>query len=100
MFNLFKQNKHIIMTAELIEKEEIDVTKIIPAETNLPEESISRLASAQRLGNEFKAKATITFNTKDGAKKVYTTVWAVTEKYIQLKNNIHIPIKCVIDIEF
>lgn len=90
----------MIMNAELIEKETIDVTKIIPAETSLPEESIMRLASAQRLGNEFKAKATITFNTKDGARKVYTTVWAVTEKYIQLKNNIHIPIKCVIDIEF
>ncbi|RZL46825.1 MAG: hypothetical protein EOP00_13770 [Pedobacter sp.] len=88
------------MTAELIEKELIDVTKIIPADTNLAEESISRLASAQRLGNEFKAKATITFNTIEGAKRVYTTVWSVTEKYIQLKNNIHIPIKCIIDIEF
>ncbi|WP_316765573.1 hypothetical protein [Pedobacter frigiditerrae] len=88
------------MNAELIEKETIDVTQIIPAETNLSEEAITRLASAQRLGNEFKAKATITFNTKEGAKKVYTTVWAVTEKYIQLKNNIHIPIKCVIDIEY
>lgn len=88
------------MNAELIEKETIDVTKIIPAETSLSEEAITRLASAQRLGNEFKAKATITFNTREGAKKVYTTVWAVTEKYIQLKNNIHIPIKCVIDIEY
>jgi hypothetical protein len=88
------------MTAELIEKELIDVTKIIPSVTNLSEELINRLASSPRLGNEFKAKATITFNTKDGAKKVYTTVWAVTEKYIQLKNNIHIPIKCVIEIEF
>lgn len=88
------------MTAELIEKETIDVAKIIPAERSLSEEAITRLASAQRLGNEFKAKATITFNTKDGAKKVYTTVWAVTEKYIQLKNNIHISIKCLIDIEF
>jgi hypothetical protein len=88
------------MTAELIEKELIDVTKIIPSDTNLSEELISILALAPRLGNEFKAKTTITFNTTDGAKKVYTTVWAVTEKYIQLKNNIHIPIKCVIDIAF
>lgn len=88
------------MTGELIEKEEIDVTKIIPADTGLSEEIINRLASAPRLGNEFKAKATIEFNTVDGPKKVTTTVWSVTEKYIQLKNNIHIPIKGVIDVEF
>lgn len=88
------------MTIELIEKEAIDVTKIIKAETDLSGELIDRLASAPRLGNEFKSKATITFNTTDGPKKVVTTVWSVTEKYIQLKNNIHIPIKSLIDIEF
>jgi len=88
------------MTAELIEKEEIDVKKIIPTDLSLPEDSLRRLASVGRLGNEFKAKATITFNTVEGSKKVYTTVWSVTEKYIQLKNNIHIPIKSIVDIEF
>ena len=88
------------MTAELIEKEEIDVAKIVPSDATLPEESLRRLASAGRLGNEFKAKATITFNTTEGHKKVYTTVWSVTEKYVQLKNGIHIPIKCIVEIEF
>jgi hypothetical protein len=88
------------MTTELIEKEAIDVTKIIKAETDLSSELTDRLATAPRLGNEFKSKATITFNTTDGPKKVVTTVWSVTEKYIQLKNNIHIPIKSLIDIEF
>lgn len=88
------------MTAELIEKEEIDVAKIIAAGTTLPEESLRRLASADRLGNEFKSKATITFNTKEGYRRVNTTVWSVTEKYLQLKNNIHIPIKGIVDIDF
>lgn len=88
------------MTAELIEKEDIKVSKIIPATTKLPEESLRRLATATRLGNEFKAKATITFNTIDGPKKVHTTVWLVTEKYVQLKNNIHIPVKCLLEIDF
>lgn len=88
------------MTAELIEKEEIDVSKIIPADTQLSEELKNRLIATQRLGNEFKAKATITFNTTEGYKRVTTTVWSVTEKYIQLKNNIHIPIKCIVDIDF
>lgn len=88
------------MTAELIEKEEIDVAKIIPADAMLPEESLRKLASVDRLGNEFKSKATITFNTKEGHKRVYTTVWSVTEKYLQLKNNIHIPIRGIVDIDF
>ena len=88
------------MTIELIEKEAIDVTKIIKAETDLSSELMGRLATAPRLGNEFKAKAAIIFNTTEGPKKVITTVWSVTEKYIQLKNNIHIPIKSLIDIEF
>ena len=88
------------MNAQLIEKEAIDVAKIIPADSYLSEELISKLASAPRLGNEFKAKATITFNTVDGPMKVETTVWSVTEKYIQLKSNVHIPIKCIIDVSF
>jgi len=88
------------MTSELIEKETIDVTRIVPSPSSLSEELTNRLTAAQRLGNEFKAKATIEFNTTDGPKRVNTTVWSVTEKYIQLKNNIHIPIKSVIDIDF
>lgn len=88
------------MNAELIEKETIAVDKIIPATTILSEELINKLSTTSRLGNEFKGKATITFNTIDGIKKVNTTVWAVTENFIQLKNNIHIPIKSIIDIDF
>ncbi len=88
------------MTGELIEKEEIDVSKLIPAEKSLSEEQLARIDSAQRLGNEFKGKASISFNTTEGVKRVSTTVWSVTEHYLQLKNNIHIPIKSVVDIEF
>lgn len=88
------------MIGELIEKEEIDVQEFLAAETELSEEVLSKLSSVQRLGNEFKAKASIAFNTKHGIKKVTTTVWAVTEKYIQLKNNVHVPIKSVVDLDF
>ena len=88
------------MNVELIEKEAIEVDEIIPAETMLSEELLNKLSTTSRLGNEFKGKVTITFNTKEGAKKVSTTVWAVTEKFVQLKNNIHIPIKAIIDLDF
>jgi hypothetical protein len=88
------------MLGELIEKESIDVSEIIAADQNHIEELKDKLSSAQRLGNEFKSKADITFNTKFGPKTVNTTVWSVTEKYIQLKNGIHIPLTSLIDIDF
>jgi hypothetical protein len=88
------------MLGELIQKESIEVNKIIPAEQNHTEELRGKLNSAQRLGNEFKSKADITFNTRDGVRTVNTTVWSVTEKYVQLKNGIHIPLNSLIDIDF
>lgn len=88
------------MIGELIEKEAIDLSQIIPAEENHTEELRDKLNSAQRLGNEFKAKADISFNTREGAKTVSTTVWSVTEKYIQLKNGIHIPLNSLLDISY
>lgn len=88
------------MLGELITKESIDLTKIVPADQNHTEELRSKLNSAQRLGNEFKSKADITFNTKEGPKTVNTTVWSVTEKYLQLKSGVHIPLNSLIDIDF
>jgi hypothetical protein len=88
------------MLGELIEKEAIDISRIVPADENHTEELNGKLISAQRLGNEFKSKADITFNTKEGPKTVSTTVWSVTEKYVQLKNGIHIPLKSLIAIDF
>lgn len=88
------------MIGELIEKENIDVNDFLPADVALSEEMLAKLSYAQRLGNEFKSKAYIAFNTKHGVKKVSTTVWSVTEKYLQLKNNVHVPIKSIVDIDF
>ncbi|WP_293306968.1 hypothetical protein [Pedobacter sp. UBA5917] len=88
------------MPIEIVEKEHIGYLNIISAKEDHSEELKTKLNEAQRLGNEFKSKAVITFNTTIGAKRVDTTVWAVTEKYIQLKNNIHIPLKSLIDIDF
>ncbi len=88
------------MLGELITKESIEISKIIPAEQNNTEELRSKLNSAQRLGNEFKSKADITFNTKEGPKTVNTTVWSVTESYMQLKSGVHIPLSSLIDVDF
>ncbi|WP_316738969.1 hypothetical protein [Pedobacter aquatilis] len=88
------------MPIETVEKEQIGYLNIINATEDNSGSLQKKLDEAQRLGNEFKAKAVITFNTTIGPKRVDTTVWSVTEKYIQLKNNIHIPLKSLIDIDF
>lgn len=88
------------MPIEIVEKEHISYLNIINANEDHSQILKTKLDEAQRLGNEFKSKAVITFNTTIGPKRVDTTVWSVTEKYIQLKNNIHIPLKSLIDIDF
>ncbi|MFD2581316.1 hypothetical protein ACFSR6_02365 [Pedobacter vanadiisoli] len=88
------------MPIEIVEKKHISYLNIINAKEDHSSELQTKLDKAQRLGNEFKSKAVITFNTTIGPKRVDTTVWAVTESYIQLKNNIHIPLKSLIDIDF
>ncbi|MNK01788.1 hypothetical protein D3C87_195960 [compost metagenome] len=97
---LVKILANIIMLGELIEKEAIDISQIIHADQNHTEELRDKLNAAQRLGNEFKSKADITFNTKEGPKTVSTTVWSVTSDYLQLKSGIHIPLNSLLDIEF
>lgn len=88
------------MIGTLIEKESIGSFKIIAAEVNRSEELRSKLYDAQRLGNEFKSKTEIVFNTEDGPKRIETTVWSLTDKYIQIKNGILIPLTAIIAVQF
>ena len=88
------------MNGSLIGKEEIPALKIIPASEDHTKELNNKLRGAMRLGNEFKSKASIIFQTDQGVKRVETTVWAVTEHFIQLKNGVVIPVKSLIDIEY
>ncbi len=88
------------MTTTLIEKEDIQQFKFVPAEVDGTEKFLSKLSSAQRLGNEFKSKASLTFMTADGPKKVETTVWSLTEKYIVLKAGVLIPLRSLIDVSY
>jgi len=88
------------MIGTLIEKEDILNHKILAAEVNRSEELRSKLGDAQRLGNEFKSKASIVFNTLDGPLRVETTVWSVTDKYIQIKSGVLIPLASILQVEF
>ena len=88
------------MIGRIIEKEDIVNHKILAAEINRSEELRSKLGDAQRLGNEFKSKATIVFNSIDGPLRVETTVWSVTDKYVQIKSGVLIPLAAIIQVEF
>lgn len=88
------------MIGTLIEKESISNYKIIAADQNNAEELHAKLNDAQRLGNEFKSKVAIVFNTEDGPKRIETTVWSATEKYIQIKHGVLLPLNSIISIEY
>ena len=88
------------MTVQTIEKERIVDYKIAPAEVDNTSILRSKLEGALRLGNEFKSKTTIVFQTEDGPKRVETTVWSLTDRYIQIKNGILIPLKSIISVDF
>jgi len=55
---------------------------------------------AMKLGNNGKSKVKIIFEDAEGIKKVETTIWGVTEKYIILKKGTLIPIQRIHEIKF
>jgi len=87
-------------TAELIPKEDIPKYKLTRASADLSKELHEKLVGALRLGNEFKAKATITFQTLDGPKRVETTVWTLTDDSLQIKNGVVLPLGSLLDIDY
>jgi len=87
-------------TAELIPKEDIPKYKLTRASEDHSVELRNKLRGALRLGNEFKSKATITFQTLDGPKRVETTVWTLTEDALQIKNGVVLPLGSLLDIEY
>ncbi|HLS96985.1 hypothetical protein BC792_104173 [Sphingobacterium allocomposti] len=88
------------MIGEIIEKEHIGDYKIIPAAVDKTDSLHSKLLAAQRLGNEFKSKTTMVFQTEDGPKRIETTVWSLTEQYVQIKAGVLIPLKSIIEVDF
>jgi aromatic ring-opening dioxygenase LigB subunit len=96
-----KQN--IVMqqnTIELIAKEQIAGLTFSKNNQNIENNLMQKLQNAEKLGNAFKGKVTIIFETTEGTKKTETTIWNTTSDYIQLKGETMIPISSVIDIVF
>lgn len=87
-----------MLQVELINKEEIPALTFSKASEDQSAHYREVLKYFERLGNEFKGKCTISFNTTDGIKMVNTTVWSVTEGYCQLKGGISIPLSSIVEV--
>lgn len=87
------------MEAEFIEKEEVINYHFLAADIRRREVTREKLERALRLGNEFKSKTYITFQTDQGPKRIETTVWTLTDEFIQIKGGVTIPLKSLINIE-
>lgn len=85
---------------QLIEKEKINTLQFPENEVLQDKEVIAQrtndLVRAQSLGNLEHAKIKIFFEDNQSKKIVETTVWAVTDKQVVLKQGVGIPIHRII----
>jgi hypothetical protein len=88
------------MEHTMILKEEIGEYEIVPSYAGEDPKWKQELSYAERLGNEFKGKTTITFQTTRGSRTVQTTVWSLTENYIVLKGGITVPLNSITEVHF
>ena len=83
-------------------KEEIEKIHFVPEDVLDSADQIalrrSQLQKAMVLGNNEKSKTKIVFATKEGLKKVETTVWAIHDDEVELKAGIHIPIHAICEV--
>lgn len=86
------------MDAQLIEKEQVVNYKFTKADKHDVNVTKDKLERALRLGNEYKTKTSIVFQTEEGAKRIDTTIWTLTEDFIQIKGGVAIPITSIIDV--
>ncbi|RAU82388.1 hypothetical protein [Pontibacter arcticus] len=89
----------------LVEKEEIPFFNFsnedVLEDAEARKKRVWDLNRAASLGNAYRGKVEITFQTADGEqKRVDTTVWTVDQSHITLKAGCSVPIISIISIEF
>lgn len=91
------------MQPTLIQKETLSEyhfndQEVLPSEDDVKIRKMN-LNRALILGNAYRRKIKLTFETTDGLKQVETTIWAVTEKNVVLKGGKFIPTKAITKVE-
>lgn len=91
------------MEIKLIEKEAVLGLKFpakdVLEDTESRQERRRKLEQARTLGNGYKTKVKILFQTVEGPRKVETTVWDASEDQILLKAGVWIPVHAILDVE-
>lgn len=92
-----------MMSIPVIPKEEVAKFKFVSEDVlktdNERHERFSKLEKAMVLGNGYKTKVKITFETIEGVRKVETTVWEASEDQLLIKGDTMIPIHAILDVE-
>ncbi|MBE2247626.1 MAG: hypothetical protein IAE67_10240 [Candidatus Competibacteraceae bacterium] len=93
----------MITPVELIQKENVKLYKFVTGDvlTTAEEKKLrmAQLEKAMLLGNGYKGKVKIIFETQEGAKAVETTVWQTGQENIMLKGGVNIPIRCIREVQ-
>ncbi|PKG53537.1 MULTISPECIES: hypothetical protein [Olleya] len=90
------------LAIQTIEKEEIKYLKfpkeeLLASKTEKAERCLT-LTRAMVLGNIEHEKVRILFADNEGLKRVNTTIWGVTEKYVILKTSTIIPLERILSV--
>ena len=92
-----------MMSIPVIPKEEVAKFKFVSDDVLKTEderhERFKKLEKAMLLGNGYKTKVKITFETVEGIRKVETTVWDASEDQLLIKGDTMIPIHAILDVE-
>jgi len=88
------------MKIERISNEHIHKFQQIPCSDDKKQKTIvkPKLKVALKLGNTFKSKCKLVFNTTTGRKTVYGTIWNVTDQHLELKGGTSLLISSIEDI--
>ncbi|WP_266204399.1 hypothetical protein [Pontibacter kalidii] len=94
-----------VNTIPMLEKEQIPFLRFghddVLTDPEARKKRMWDLNRAAMLGNGYRGKVEITFQTADGKlHRVDTTVWAVDDRYMTLKAGCSIPVTSIIGIEF
>ena len=93
-----------LSAVRIVEKEHIGDLEFPPSDVLESKEKrsfrLKNLHSACEYGNIARHKVEILFEDIGGKKKVETTLWEVSEKFIFLKHNITIPVNRIWSVKF
>ena len=91
------------MVPELVEKEFIPSIHFNANKPNPDQEKRTlfeqQIFRAMVMGNTYRKKSVITFQSTEGLKQVHTTVWAFTQRNLVLKGGIMVPLDSIEKIE-